>query len=153
MSARQVKGSETCTDFVNVVVNVLASNDWGDGVGLFLVHSAVALELSRFLFEAGFDSLGIAMLMVTLLDGDDVVMMFLGKDFTVKDGLNGGVVMVLMDFTVDGGRGLFVTLLDDVLVHDGGSNLLVDGGVMVTSLVPVKESCQWQLIDAVFRSV
>lgn len=132
---------------MNVVVNVLTSNDWGDGVGLFLAHSAVALELSRFLFEAGFDSLGIAMLMVTLLDGDDVVMMFLGKDFTVKDGLNGGVVMVLMDFTVDGCRGLFVALLDDGLVHDGGSDLLMNGGVMVTSLVPVKEGCQWQLMD------
>ena len=141
------------TDLVNVMVNVLTSNDWGDGVGLFLVHSAVALELSRFLFEAGFDSLGIAMLMVTLLDGDDVVMMFLGEDFTVKDGLNGGVIMVLMDFTVDGGRGLFVTLLDDVLVHDGGSDLLVNGGVMMTGLVPVKESGQWQLIDTVFRRV
>ena len=46
--------------------------------------------------------------------------------------------MVLMDLTIDGSGGLLVTLLDDVLVHDGGSNLLVNGGVMVTSLVPVK---------------
>lgn len=120
------------------MVNVLASNDWGNGVGLFLGHTTVALELSGFLFEAGFDSIGIAMLMVTFLDGDDVVMMFLGKDFTVLDRLNGGVVMVLVDLTIDGSRGLLVTLLNDGLVHDGGSNLLVNGGVVVTSLVPVK---------------
>ena len=73
---------------MNVVVNVLTSNDWGNGVGLFLVHSTVALELGRFLFEAGCDSIGIAMLMVTFLDGDDVVVMFLWKDFTVMDRLN-----------------------------------------------------------------
>ena len=120
------------------MVDVLASNDWGDGVGLFLGHTTVALELRRFLFEAGLDCIGIAMLMVTFLNRNDVVMMFLGKDFTVKDRLNGGVVMVLVDLTIDGSSGLFVTLLNDVLVHDSGSNLLVNSGVMVTSLVPTK---------------
>ena len=126
------------TDLVNVVMNVFTSNDWGDGVGLFLGHTTVALELSSFLLEAGFDSIGIAMLMMAFLDGDDVVMMFLGKDFAVMDRLNGGVVMVLMDLTIDGSSSLLVTLLNDVLVDDSGSNLLVDSGVMVTSLVPMK---------------
>ena len=120
------------------MVNVLPSNDWGNGVGLFLAHSSVALELSGFLFEAGFDCIGIAMLMVTFLDGNDVVMMLFGKDFTVYNRLNGGVVMVLVDLTIDGSGGLLVTLLDDVLVDDGGSNLFVNSGVMVTSLVPVQ---------------
>ena len=59
--------------------------------------------------------------------------------------------MVLVDLTVDGSGGLLVTLLDDVLVDDGGSNLFVDSGVMVTSLVPVQMTCQWQLRDTVFR--
>ena len=123
---------------MNMMMNVLTSNDWGDGVGLFLGHTTVALELGRFLFEAGLDCIGIAVLMVTFLDRNDVVMMLLGKDFTVMDRLNGGVVMVLMDLTIDGSSGLLVTLLDDVLVYDGGGNLLVNRGVMVTSLVPVE---------------
>ena len=126
------------TDLVNVMMNMFTGNDRGDGVSLFLGHTTVALELSRFLLEAGFDSIGIAMLMVTFLNRDDVVMMFLGKDFAVMDRLNGGVVMVLMDFTVDGSSGLLVTLLNDGLVDDSGSNLLVDSGVMVTSLVPMQ---------------
>ena len=49
--------------------------------------------------------------------------------------------MVLVDLTVDGGGGLLMTVLGDVLVHDGWGDLLVDGGVMVTCLVPVSE-CQ-----------
>lgn len=46
--------------------------------------------------------------------------------------------MVLMNFTVDGGLGLFVTLLDHLLLHDCRGNLLMNGGVMVTSFVPKK---------------
>ena len=44
--------------------------------------------------------------------------------------------MVLMNLTVDGSGGFFVTLLDNVLLNDCGSNLFVDCGVVVTSLVP-----------------
>ena len=44
--------------------------------------------------------------------------------------------MVLVHLTVDGSSCLLVTLLNDVLVYDSGSNLLVNSGIMVTSLVP-----------------
>lgn len=47
--------------------------------------------------------------------------------------------MVLMHFTVDGGGGLFVTVLGNVFLDNGWSNLLMDSGVMVTSFVPVQE--------------
>ena len=48
--------------------------------------------------------------------------------------------MVLVDLTVDGGGGLLMTVLGDVLVHDGWGDLLVDGGVMMTCLAPVSRA-------------
>lgn len=126
------------TDLVNVVVNMLASNDGGNRVSLLFGYTTVALELSSFLLETGLDSLGIAVLVVTLLNGDDVVLMLFRKNFTVVHGLDRGVVMVLVNLAVDGSGSLFVTLLNDSLVHNCGSNFLVDGGVMFASLVPVE---------------
>lgn len=46
------------------------------------------------------------------------------------------MVVVLVNFSVNGGGGFLVTSLCDSLVDDAGSNLLVDGGVMMTSLGP-----------------
>ena len=45
--------------------------------------------------------------------------------------------MVLVDLTVDSSLSLLVALLDNVLLDDCGSDLLVDCGVMMTSLVPI----------------
>ena len=44
--------------------------------------------------------------------------------------------MVLVHFTINSGLSLLMALLDDLLVDNGGSDLFVDGGVMVTSLLP-----------------
>ena len=107
-------------------------------MSLLFGYATVALELSSFLLKTGLDSLGIAVLVVTFLNRNDVVLMLFRENFTVVHGLNGGMVMVLVNLAVDGSGSLFVTLLDDSLVHNCGSNLLVNGGVMVTSLVPMK---------------
>ena len=55
-----------------MVVDVLASDDWCNGVGLFLLHTTGALELSSLLLKTSLYSLGIAMDVVTLLDGKNV---------------------------------------------------------------------------------
>ena len=78
------------------------------------------------------------MVMFTVLDGDHVVRMLLGQDLTVLDRLDGCVIVVLMNFTVNGSGGFLMTVFGDVFVHDGGCNFLVDSGVMVTGLVPAK---------------
>ena len=44
--------------------------------------------------------------------------------------------MVLVHLAINGGLSLLMTLLDHLLVHNGGSNLLVDCSVMVSSLLP-----------------
>ena len=45
--------------------------------------------------------------------------------------------MVLVDLTVNGGGDLLMTVLGDVLVDYGRGDRLVNGGVIVASLVPV----------------
>ena len=55
-----------------MVMDMLAGNDWCNGVGLFLLHTTTALELSRLLLKTSLYSLGIAMNVVTLLDGKNV---------------------------------------------------------------------------------
>lgn len=64
------------------------------------------------------------------------MMMLFWKNFTVFHWLHGGMVMILVHLAVDGGLGLFMADLRDVFLHDSGSYLLVDCGVMVTSLGP-----------------
>ncbi len=53
--------------------------------------------------------------------------------------------MVLVDFTVDGGGGFFMTSLGNCLVDDARGNLLMDGGVMMTSFMPdrTEETLDW----------
>lgn len=76
------------------------------------------------------------MTVLTMFDGKDVVLVLLREDLTVLHWLHGGMIVVLVDFTIDGGGGLLVTGFDDSLVDDSGCHFLVNGGVMVTSLVP-----------------
>lgn len=107
-------------------------------MSLLFGHATVALELSSFLLKTGLDSFGVAVCVVTLFNRNDVVLMLFGENFTVVHWLDGGMIMVLVNLTVDGSSGLFVTLLDNSLVHNCGSNFLVNSSVMVTSLVPIK---------------
>ena len=44
--------------------------------------------------------------------------------------------MVLVHLAINGGLSLLMTLLNDLLVHNSGSDLLVNCGVMVTSVLP-----------------
>ena len=124
-----------------VVVNVLARDDRGGRVTLLGGADITSvLELQTFLLEASLDGAGIAVLVLAVLNGCHVVRMLLGENFSVLYRLNGSVIMVLVDLTVDGRGGLLMTVLGNVLIHDGGGDLLVDRGVMVTSLVPVGKS-------------
>ena len=108
-------------------------------MALFLPNGARVFELSSLLFQTGLDSLWVAMLMVTLLDAHHVVGVLLWQNLAVLHRLHGGVIVVLMDLTIDGGGSLLMTLLNDVLVGHGGCHLLMDSGIMVTSLGPMKK--------------
>ena len=65
--------------------------------------------------------------------------MLLWKHFAVLDGLDGGMIMILVHLTIDGCLCLFMAVLGDSLLGDSGSNFLMDCRIMVTSLVPEKK--------------
>lgn len=134
------------TYLVNMVVYMLASNDWSHGMR-FLCAALItcALELQTLLFETGFDGLGVTVVMFTVLDRDDVVCMLLGQNLTVLDGLYGRVKVILVDFTINGRCGLLMTGLGHGLVDNGGRDLLVNCGIMMTRLGPIEKKHQYRL--------
>ena len=124
---------------MNMVVDVLASNDWCDGMSFLCASIGTGvLKLETFLLKTSLDRFRIAVLVLTMFDRYNVVLMLLWEDFTIFDWLYRSVIMVLMNFTVDGCSSFFVTVFGDLLIHYGGGNFLVNRCVMVTSLVPVE---------------
>ena len=120
-----------------VVVDVFSSNHWCHGVSLLsTTFCPDILELCTLLFETCFDGLFITVMVLSMLDGNNVMMVLFWEDFAVFDWLDRGMVVVLMYFTIDGGLSFLMANLCDLLVHNGRCHFLVDSGVMVTSLVP-----------------
>jgi len=120
---------------VNVVVDVLAGDDGGDAGGVLALDTLAGVtELATLGGEAALDVTGVVVLEGAVLDGDDVVVVLLPHLGDVLDGLDRGVVVVLVDLLVDGGLDIFVLGAVDGLVGDGRGDLLVDGGVMVAGL-------------------
>jgi len=77
---------------------------------------------------------------LAVLDRDNVVVVRLREDLAVDDGLDGGVVVVLVHLFVDGRLHVLVLRAVDGLVGDGRGDLLVDGGVIVARLGPGRVS-------------
>lgn len=126
------------TYFVNMVVNVLASNSRCDGVAFTdAAFGAGVLELQTLLLETGLDGGIVAVVLLALFNGSHLVDVLLWEDFTVLDGLHRGVVVVLVNLTVDGGSSLLMTVLGNIFVDYGRGDLLMNGGVIVTGLAPV----------------
>ncbi len=120
-----------------MVMDVLASNDRCNGVGLLLLDATRALKLSSFLLKTGLHRFWVTVLEVTLLGTHHLVRVLLWQDFAILHRLNGGVVVVLVNLTIDNSLSLFMTLLDDVLVDHGRGNFLMNSGIMMTSFGPV----------------
>lgn len=122
---------------MDVMMDVLARNDGCNGMALLCAARGTrALELSTFLLQTGLDGSSVAMVHLTVFYRDDVVLVLFGKYFAVLDGLNGCVEMILMNFTINGGLSLFMAMLGHCLLSDSGGNLFMNGGIMVSSLVP-----------------
>lgn len=132
------KGQGDRAYLVNVVVNVLASNRRCDGVAFTdAAFGAGVLELQTLLLKTGLDGGIVTVVLLALLNGSHLVDVLLWENFTVLDGLHRGVVVVLVDLTVDGGSSLLMAVLGDALVDYGRGDLLVNGGVIVTGLAPI----------------
>jgi len=125
--------------FMNVVVNVLASNHRCDSVCVgSLSDNTLVLELSSLTSETCLDLSSVAVFESAVLNSNKVVSVLLRENLTVGDRLNRGVVVVLVNLLVDGSGDLLVLGGSDSLVENSGCDALVDGGVVVTSLGPGK---------------
>ncbi len=129
--------SKPLTHLMNVVMNMLAGNDGCDGVALLGATAGTsALELGGLLLQTGLDGRRIAVMRLTVLYGNDVVVMLFGKNLAILDGLDGSMEMVLVHFAINGSLSLFMAMLGNCFLGHGGGNLLMHGGIMVASLVP-----------------
>lgn len=91
---------------------------------LCLAYCVGVFELGLFGGEAFFDVGVVAVFDVAVLDAGHLVGVFFWKDLTVLDWLHGGMVVVLVDFSVDGCGGLLVASGCYILVLDGGVDFL-----------------------------
>lgn len=88
VSATKDNADAARTNLMNMVVDVLASNDWGHRMALFLAHLSAILELCSLLLKTSGDGFGVAVLVLTVFHRNDVVVMFFWKNFTVVDWLD-----------------------------------------------------------------
>ena len=125
------------TNLVYVVVNMFASNDWCNGVSMLgLALSTRVSKLGSFLLETSLDGGSISVASFAVLNGHHLVLVLFRENLTVLDGLDGGVVVILVDLTVNGGLSLFMLVFMNAFLLDRRIDLLVDGGVMFSGLVP-----------------
>ena len=79
---------------------------------------------------------------LAMLNAAELGSVCLGEDLTVVDGLDGAVVVVLVNLLVNGSVDLLVLVRLDRLVVDSRGNRLVDGCVVVTGAAhEVGDSC------------
>jgi len=120
---------------VDVVVVVLAADGLLHGGGVLALDAADrVLELAVLGGNALAVLVGVTVLELAVLDRDHLVVVLLGEAGGLVDGLDRGVVVVLVHLLVDDGGGALMLGAGDGLVGDGGVDLLVDSGVVLTRL-------------------
>jgi len=127
---------------VDVMVNVLTSNRWCSCAGLLgVTDGAGVLELSLLSRETVLDVRIIAVLDIAVLNTCHLVGVLLREHLSVLDGLNRGVVVVLVNLAVYRGGDIFVSGGCDVFLLNGGVDGLVDSGVMLSVLGEEVANC------------
>jgi len=104
---------------VDVVVNVLTSNGGAcNGCVLNITNLAGVLELSSLSSETLLYVVVIAVLDVAVLNTGHLVGVLLWENLTILNWLDGGVVVILVDLTVDGSLSLINLSTGDALIGD-----------------------------------
>jgi len=120
---------------MDVVVNMLAGNGLAlRGGVLSCSFAAGVLELSSFGGETLFDVAVVSVLDLTVLYTDHVVAVLLREYFPVLDGLDRGVVVVLVNLSIDSGLCLFMVGSVYGFVGDSWVDSLVDCGLVLSIL-------------------
>ena len=107
---------------VDVVVHMLAGDSRSRRRAVLCLADCVGiLELCLLSGKAFFNMGVVAVLDVAMFDAGHLVSVLFWERLAVLDGLDGGMMVVLMDFSIDGRGGL--------LVSSGSYSLILDGGV------------------------
>jgi hypothetical protein len=125
------------------VVDMLASDGGSNTLALGgSFNNPLILELSLLLDKIPLGGIVVTVVKLAVLDGTKLGLVLLGQDLAISNGLDGAVVVVLVNLLVYSSVDLFVYVGLDNLVGDGRSNSLVDCGVMLSRAVgEVSESC------------
>jgi len=117
---------------VHVVVRVFAFHGGSRRTRVVrIMRRRSVLELCSFIVEALAGLFMVAVFEFAVLHGGWVVGVLFGKDFAVLDWLDGGVVVILVDFAVDCFCDLFVADGLDFFAGYGSADGFVDSGVVV----------------------
>jgi len=128
--------------FMDVVVDVLASNGWIGRRGVLGISDSTSiLELGLLSCETLLDVLIVAVLQVTSLNAGHLVVMLLWENLAVLDRLNGGVVVILVNLSVNSCGDILMLGACDVLLSDSRVDGLVDCGIMLSILVEEASNC------------
>jgi hypothetical protein len=128
---------------VDVVVDVLTTNGSSGTLAVCgTIYPALILEASLLLDQVPLNGVVVAVVELAVLNSAELGCVLLGKDFAVLNGLNGAVVVVLVNLLVDRSLNLLVHMgLDDLVLNSRGDGL-VDSGVVVSRLGhEVSDSC------------
>jgi hypothetical protein len=128
---------------VDVVMNVLSANSGGNALAVGGVFDATLVsKASLVVNQSPLGAINVAVVELAVLNSSELSSVLLGQNLAVLDGLDSAVVVVLVDFLVNGSVDLLVDVRLNDLVLDSGSNCLVDSGVMVTRAAhEVGDSC------------
>jgi hypothetical protein len=129
--------------FQTYVMNVLSANSGGNALAVGGVFDATLVsKASLVVNQSPLGAINVAVVELAVLNSSELSSVLLGQNLAVLDGLDSAVVVVLVDFLVNGSVDLLVDVRLNDLVLDSGSNCLVDSGVMVTRAAhEVGDSC------------
>jgi len=121
--------------FVDVVVHLLALHHGRLALRVGSVgHGALVPQLAGLGPEGAVGGLVIAVVEFPVDDAGGLVVVLLGQDLAVVNGLHDAMVVVLVDFLVDGRGDFLVSGGVDRLVRHGRSGLLLHLGVVLPSV-------------------
>ena len=104
---------------MNMVMHMLTSNSWVDGSSVLCLTNLTSIfELSSLRIKSLLHVVIVSVVDLFMLNTSKVVLVLLWKNLFVLNWLDGGVVMILVDLTINGSGGLLMSSLGDVLIGD-----------------------------------
>jgi len=110
---------------MDMVVDMFPSNSWVCRRSMLSISNrASILELSLFGCKTFADVLIVAMLDIAVLYASNVVGMLFGKNLTVVDGLDRGMVVILVNLAINSSCGFLVLGTDNIFMLNGWIDFL-----------------------------